>query len=143
MMSPDLVRWRALRGQAPGISGLPMIERINLPLLFEPGSSWVYGTSLDWAGLLVARLNNTSLEEYMQQHIWDAVGTKDITFHQELKPTVQRNFVKMTKRGGIENPNFTMAVDNDRAVEWTDELLYDDPTKDEYGGHGAIGSAVE
>jgi CubicO group peptidase (beta-lactamase class C family) len=140
---PDLARWRMLRGQTPGTKGLPIIERINMPLTFEPGTGWLYGTGLDWAGLLVARLNHTSLEAYMQQYIWDVVGSKHITFHQELKPLVKRNLVTLSKRGGIENPIYVMAVASEKPVEWTDELIYDDPTKDEYGGAGAIGSATE
>jgi CubicO group peptidase (beta-lactamase class C family) len=140
---PDLARWRMLRGQNSGTKGLPIIERINMPLTFEPGTGWLYGTGLDWAGLLVARLNHTSLEAYMQQYIWDVVGSKHITFHQELKPLVKRNLVTLSKRGGIENPIYVPAVASEKPVEWTDELIYDDPTKDEYGGAGAIGSATE
>lgn len=114
-----------------------------MPLVFEPGSGWIYGTGLDWAGVLISRLNHTSLEAYMQQHIWDAVGAKDITFHQELKPSVKQNLVKMSMRGNMEKPAFQLAVKSENGVEWTDDLLYDDPTEDEYGGSGAIGSPVE
>jgi CubicO group peptidase (beta-lactamase class C family) len=79
----------------------------------------------------------------MQRHIWDTVGATNITFHQELNPLVKRNLVKLTKRGGIENPIYVDAVRSERAVEWTDELIFDSPTEDEYGGGGAIGSAVD
>jgi CubicO group peptidase (beta-lactamase class C family) len=111
--------------------------------MFEPGSSWIYSTGLDWAGILVSRLNHTSLEAYMQQHIWDAVGANNITFHQELKPYVKRNLVKLSRRGIIENPVSQFAVKGDEGVEWTDDLIFDDLTADEYGGSGAIGSAVD
>jgi CubicO group peptidase (beta-lactamase class C family) len=114
-----------------------------MPLAFEPGSSWAYSTGLDVAGILVARLNNTSLEEYMQKHIWDVVGAKSITFHQELKPSTRKNLVRLMKRGGIENPIFTFGGESEKPVEWTDEVIYDNPTEDEYGGAGAIGSAVD
>jgi CubicO group peptidase (beta-lactamase class C family) len=122
---------------------MPIIERITMPLMFEPGSSWMYGPGLDWAGILVARLNNTSLEGYMQEHIWDPVRANSITFHQEIKPSTKKNLAKLMKRGGIENPIFTFVGGSDKGVEWTDELVYDDPTEDEYGGSGAIGSAVD
>lgn len=121
-----------------------MMHDITLPLLYEPGSSWSYGVSLDWAGLLVARLNNTSLEAFMETNIWTPLGIKNITFHQEQKPDVEKNLVKLTARSGIRNPHRGLPVKNPGAkVEWIDELLYATPTKDEVGGGGAIGNPGE
>ena len=97
---------------------------------------------LDWAGLLVERLNHTSLEAYMQEHIWDIVGAADITFHLELKPPVKQHLVKMSRRCGTGNPISAQTGQGERSVAWTDEVLYDDQTDDEYGGSGAFGSAV-
>ena len=118
-----------------------MLKRITVPLLFEPGTSWEYGYSLEWAGLLVMRLNKMSLEAYMQRYIWDPLSIKNITFHLELKPDVRKNLVTMTKRGDSEM--YGMAVQNEDKVAWTDEKLYDDPIADEFGGAGGIGSAKE
>lgn len=40
-------------------------ERYAMPLVFEPGAGWLYGSSLDWAGVVVSRLyNDMSLEDY-------------------------------------------------------------------------------
>lgn len=145
-MSPLLSIYRtAHQWLTPGTRGVPMSYRLNLPLLFEPGTSWAYGMSLDWAGLLVARLNNTTLETYMQKHIWEPLGISGITFHSELKPDVKKNLVTLTARGGIENPLFSLAIDTGKEVEWTEEKIYDDPIPigEEYGGQGAMGSAVE
>lgn len=118
-----------------------MLKRITVPLLFEPGTSWEYGYSLEWAGLLVMRLNKMSLEAYMQKYIWDPLGIENITFHVELKPEVRKNLVTMTKRGNVAMRG--MATPNDDKVEWTDEKLYEDPIADEFGGAGGIGSAKE
>jgi CubicO group peptidase (beta-lactamase class C family) len=118
-----------------------MIERISKPLLFEPGTSWAYGCSTDWAGVLVMRLNDMPLEAYMEKNIWDPLGIKNITFHQELKPEVRRNFVTMTKRG--DQKIVAVAMPTDEKVQWTEEKLYDDPVADEFGSVGAIGSATE
>jgi len=119
-----------------------MMRRMDLPLLFEPGTSWTYGYGLDWAGLLIGRLNDMSLEAYMERYIWTPLGIKDITFHQELKPSVRGKLVKMSKRG--ENGEFYgMGAPSTEKAVWTDEKLYQDPTIDEYGGAGAIGSATE
>jgi CubicO group peptidase (beta-lactamase class C family) len=143
-MDPRYLKWRAYKNEP--IMGLnsSMKRDINIPLLYEPGTSWSYGVSIDWVGILVARLNDTSLESYMETHIWSPLGIKNITFHQELKPDVQKNLTKLTVRTGIPKPHRGMPVKNDAAkVEWTDELLYQTPTEDEVGGGGAIGSAIE
>lgn len=56
---------------------------------------------------------------------------------------MKKNLVKMTSRGVVENAALGFATRTEEKVEWTDELAYDDPTEDEYGGAGAIGSAGE
>ncbi len=155
MMDPRYFAWRLSRNEVPGTltlpntSGGPNLGRITLPLLFEPGTSFIYGVSLDWAGFLVARLNKTNLEAYMEANIWGPLGIKNITFHQELKPDVKKNLVKMTERKGIEKmPFYPLPVvpgHTEEGVEWTDTLIYDEflPSGDEFGGQGAVGSAVE
>lgn len=142
-MNPLLTRlYRTLGAKAAGGMGDPIIKRISVPLLFEPGTSWEYGYGLDWAGVLVMRLTNMSLEAYMQKHIWDPLGIENITFHQELKPDVRRRLVKMTKRGTRRGVWSKPSAGGEK-VEWTDDSLYEDPCADEFGGGGAVGSAVE
>lgn len=55
-------------------------EKATLPLLFEPGTGWMYGCGLEWVGKLIERVNNVSLEEYMKKNIWEPLGIKDISF---------------------------------------------------------------
>jgi CubicO group peptidase (beta-lactamase class C family) len=141
-LNPKYFTWRKSRGEVPGTRDMPMLERFGVPLLFEPGTSWEYGCGLDWTGILVSRLNNLSLEAYMQKHIWDPLGIQNITFHPDKKPDVLNNLVKMTVRGGIKNPMISIPIDNGEKVEWTDTLLYDIPTVDECGGQGSYGSPV-
>jgi methyl acetate hydrolase len=50
------------------------------PLLFEPGTQWMYGTSVDWLGRLVEKLSGQNLEEYFHQHIFAPLGITD-TFY--------------------------------------------------------------
>jgi methyl acetate hydrolase len=50
------------------------------PLVFEPGSAWQYGTSLDWAGRLVEIVSGLSLEDYFQQHILKPLGMNDTSY---------------------------------------------------------------
>src|SRR4051812_39052358 len=110
MMDPRYHIWRASRNETPGIMSIPILSRISIPLLFSPGTSWTYGTSLDWAGLLISRLNNTTLESFMQTNIWTPLGIENMTFHQERKPDVKRNLVKMAVRKGIPNQGYPLPL---------------------------------
>ena len=120
---------------------MTLLQFATKPLIFEPGSSWAYGASTDWAGILIMRLNDMSLEAYMQKYIWDPLGIENITFHQELKPEVRKNLVRLTMRG--EQGVRAIAKKTDAKVRWIDDKLYDDPIEHEFGSGGAIGSAVE
>ena len=50
------------------------------PLLFEPGTQWMYGTSVDWLGQLVEKLSGKNLEEYFGERIFTPLGMFD-TFY--------------------------------------------------------------
>jgi len=50
------------------------------PLLFEPGTDWVYGTSNDWLGKLVEKISGQNLEEYFHDHIFVPLRMTD-TFY--------------------------------------------------------------
>ncbi|KFX90972.1 hypothetical protein V490_06166 [Pseudogymnoascus sp. VKM F-3557] len=141
-MNPLLTRLARLPGHEVGTFGDRILTRITAPLVFEPGTSWEYGVGLDWAGILVMRLTNMSLEAYMQAHIWDPLGIANITFHKGLKPDLKRRLVKMTKRGPIRGVWGKPSLKGEK-VEWTEVGMYEDPIIDEYGGGGSYGSATE
>lgn len=50
------------------------------PLMFEPGSKWQYGTSVDWAGRLVETISGLTLEQYFQRNIFDPLGMRDTSY---------------------------------------------------------------
>jgi CubicO group peptidase (beta-lactamase class C family) len=143
LMNPNLAQWRLSRNEAPGVKGLPILERVTMPLSFEPGTGWEYGCSTDWVGVLITRLTNISLEAYFQRNVFGPLGIKNLTFHREGNEDVERELVKMSARGGIPEPMFTIPVRNDEGVKWFDEEIYDNPTVDEYGGVGLVGSPVD
>ena len=51
-----------------------------VPLMFEPGTRWHYGYSVDWAGRLVEIVSGLTLEQYFQRHILEPLGMKDTSF---------------------------------------------------------------
>jgi methyl acetate hydrolase len=50
------------------------------PLMFDPGTRWEYGTSMDWTGRLVEALSGKTLEAWFQQEILQPLGMKDTSF---------------------------------------------------------------
>jgi CubicO group peptidase (beta-lactamase class C family) len=50
------------------------------PLLFEPGTDWMYGTSNDWLGKLVEKISGQNLEDYFHDHIFVPLRMND-TFY--------------------------------------------------------------
>ena len=101
-----------------------------LPFFSEtPGLTYLtfrfYGPSLDWAGVVIARLNNTSLESYFINHIFKLLGLRAPypTFHISRHPEYKSRLLQATERtpDGKLNP--------------TDFVFGDNP-EDEEGGAG-------
>jgi methyl acetate hydrolase len=61
---------------APPPNGAPVVT----PLIFEPGTRWQYGTSLDWTGRLVETVSGQTLEQYFQANILKPLGMSDTSF---------------------------------------------------------------
>src|SRR5215510_6241512 len=59
------------------------------PLLFEPGTQWIYGTSVDWLGRLVEKLSGKNLEEDFREHIFTPLKMSD-TFYNVPEPEQAR-----------------------------------------------------
>src|SRR5262249_51828527 len=59
---------------------LPAAERSHaprMPLMFDPGERWQYGTSIDWVGRIVEWVSGERLDGYFRKHILDPLGMKD------------------------------------------------------------------
>lgn len=105
-------------------------EYCTQPLIYEPGTSWLYSTSVDWAGKLVERITKQTLEEFMNANIWQPLGIKDITFWPEKRPDMKPRLASMSIRDEgtgnvVHNPNGTGLPGGG---------------KDCFGGHGASAS---
>ncbi|KAF2674741.1 beta-lactamase/transpeptidase-like protein [Microthyrium microscopicum] len=89
MMHPLLTKWAETEQGKQAASSQITAEYFNYPLIFEPGEGWLYGPSIDWAGIVVRRLNgNMSLEEYFIENIWEPLGlvAPFPTFHLSAHP---------------------------------------------------------
>lgn len=76
---PRLLRYSASVGRKVDASSMTLAG-FDMPLLFQPGESWMYGVGNDWAGRVVEKLTNSSLEEYMKKNIFEPLGMDSTTF---------------------------------------------------------------
>jgi CubicO group peptidase (beta-lactamase class C family) len=51
-----------------------------LPLMYQPGERWLYNTSFDVLGVLVARVSGKSFEAFLRERLFDPLGMKDTAF---------------------------------------------------------------
>ncbi|GAA5825923.1 hypothetical protein JCM11251_000055 [Rhodosporidiobolus azoricus] len=69
-----------------GIETAPYGEKVTrdslykMPLFHKPGSTWVYGTSIDWLTRIVENVSGLALEAYVQKHIFGPLGITDISY---------------------------------------------------------------
>lgn len=66
------------------------------PLVFDPGTEWLYGTSTDWVGRLVENVSGQNLEDYFQQHILGPLAMHDTSF--VVPPGKQERVVSTANR---------------------------------------------
>lgn len=127
-MEPKLLH---LRGSNPPNAAPTVAERFAFPLTYEPGTSWSYGSGIDWAGQVVERLTGLPLEQYMRRNIWAPVGADRITF-----------FPSKHAGGEMAHSMAGMSVrdaESGKVVAWTKPLFdREQPPKDAFGGHGAV-----
>lgn len=60
----------------------------GIPLLYQPGSRWVYSVSMDVQGYIVEQLSGKTLPEFMRENIYAPLGMKDAGFY---VPAEKRN----------------------------------------------------
>jgi len=59
-----------------------MIEKVaKIPLLYQPGTKWVYSISADIQGHIVEKLSGKTLGEFMRTNIFQPLKMKDTGFH--------------------------------------------------------------
>jgi methyl acetate hydrolase len=98
------------------------------PLLFDPGEEWEYGSSIDWAGLVVEGITGRRLGEVMAERVFQPLGMTDTSF--TLTPQLRSRLAKVHTRG--DDGSLT-PID----FEW--------PAEPELhmGGHGLYSTAVD
>ena len=132
-MDPRLGQYRRATGldDASRDAQPDSMESERNPLLFEPGSSWKYSPSIDWAGQLVEAVTGLKLGAYMQKHMFEPLGMKSTTFDPVGNESVMN---RMTGRVGRDTSNGLV-----KKLETDECLVRDRP--DHWGGSGLYSSA--
>jgi CubicO group peptidase (beta-lactamase class C family) len=59
-----------------------MIDKLaKIPLLYQPGTRWVYSVSVDIQGYIVQKLSGMPLADFMRERIFEPLGMKDTGFY--------------------------------------------------------------
>ncbi len=129
---PDLLKWRKSRGERPS-AGVTVETRFLYPLVFEPGTSWIYGSGHDWAGKMIERvIPGMTLETYFEKNIWQPLSIKDMTFF-------------VNERDGLKERKASMSIrtaPNGKAMPYSGPIPYEGVT-DCMGGQGLSACAPE
>ncbi|CZT16730.1 probable transesterase (LovD) [Ramularia collo-cygni] len=79
-MHPLIGQWLALPENSSDSSNKTVEDHFDYPLTFQPGSGWMYGPGLDYAGRIIERVAGKTLGEYFQERILSPLGIKDAQF---------------------------------------------------------------
>ena len=77
------------------------------PLLFEPGTDWLYSTGIDWAGRIVESLSGKNLETYFRDHIFGPLKMLETSYNQ---PEDRRGRMALVHRRGTDGSFSAEAV---------------------------------
>jgi CubicO group peptidase (beta-lactamase class C family) len=92
--NPEMTRYLAATG-TPSILSCTNAS-LSVPLLFEPGDRWDYGTGIDWAGKAVEAVSGQRLGQYMQQNLLQPLGMTDTAFR--IGPAQRQRLAKVHNR---------------------------------------------
>lgn len=59
---------------------------LKMPLAFDPGAGWAYGTGLDWVGQLVEAVDGRRVDGFVRDEILDPLGMRETVF--EVPPAL-------------------------------------------------------
>lgn len=128
-----LARWEAAKHHRGWTARGSTLKSIEVPLLFEPGSTYAYGLGLDWAGVLVERVSGLTLEDYFRANIFNKVpgGCRSMSFY----PTrgAKRRAMAMTTR----NEKGEVVLDPGHRDVWSWDPI---DIKFRSGGAGLVGT---
>lgn len=102
---------------------------LNTPMLFDPGTAWEYGTSVDWAGQVCEKITGKRLGQLMREGVFDPLGMDNSAF--TMTESMKDRYTTMHQR---DEKGVLTAL--------TDFMLDQDPEV-HMGGHGLHSTALD
>jgi len=131
---------------SPGMSGPFISLEENLrrlakaPLLFAPGTGWVYGTSIDVLGGVIAAINSSTLEAAVQKYAAGPLGMVDWRFTPTDATRVTANYANGNPPEAPITPPARLTEDNLQGTNFhVDRIFRADAPQS--GGGGSCGTA--
>jgi CubicO group peptidase (beta-lactamase class C family) len=110
--------WNAALARYEQVTGHPRLGsglRLALtsePLVSDPGTRFNYGTSMDWAGLVVEALTGQRLEKYWQEKFFGPLAMADTVVHLDPARRARTAPVHARDAGGAWQPTpINFAID--------------------------------
>lgn len=85
-----------------------------IPLSFQPGENWQYGSSTDYVALLVERISGESLDDFLRERILHPLGMRDTHYNiprdkvgrvaAAYKPTGEGNTIELHRAPAFREP---------------------------------------
>jgi CubicO group peptidase (beta-lactamase class C family) len=89
-INPHVAKWQQKFNPPQEGKRRPVEEAFSYPLGFQPGTNWMYGPGLDWAGRLVEQVTGHTLGAHIEQRICKPLGITDAQFQpvtrEDLRP---------------------------------------------------------
>jgi CubicO group peptidase (beta-lactamase class C family) len=87
--------------QVLGSTGLhQMIERTaEIPLMYQPGTSWSYSSAVDIQGYIVEKLTGKTLGQFLQENVFGPLKMKDTAFYTGPEKARRLAAVYVAERG--------------------------------------------
>lgn len=74
----DVVDYMAATGHQSVLSGTR--AALNYPLTTDPGTRWGYGPSIDWLGMMVAKIDGRPIDQFCREEIFVPLDMKSTWF---------------------------------------------------------------
>ncbi|KAL8685749.1 MAG: hypothetical protein Q9224_005689 [Gallowayella concinna] len=132
-MIPHLAKWNQKFNHREENSRRGVEKAFCYPLAFQPGTSWMYGPGLDWAGRIVERVTGRTLGEHMQQRICNPLHITDAQFNPVTREDLRARLVDL-------NPQDPNALG--RAVAGGNGDM-NKHSQGDFGGHGLFMPAAD
>jgi len=111
-----------------------MIDRLaKLPLLYQPGTKWVYSVGVDIQGYLVEKLSGRPFGDFLRENIFTPLGMKDTAFF--VAPEKANRFATMY---AMAPGRGLVATDGGQVA-----MNYLKPPKMASGGGGLVSTATD